>query len=45
MSVKTTTGVPTDAVYGTQVGKQVYNSFDKVLYIRGPDGADDWDVV
>jgi len=45
VSVKTTTGAPTDAVYGSQVGKMVYNSFDKVMWVHGPDGTNDWDVV
>lgn len=43
--VKTTTGAPTDALFGSAVGTMVYNSFDKVMYVHGPDGADDWDVM
>lgn len=43
--VKPDTGAPTDAAYGSAVGLMVYNSFDKVMYVHGVDGADDWDVV
>jgi len=45
LRVKTTTGAPTDALYGALVGTLVYNSFDKVMYVHGPDGANDWDVI
>lgn len=45
LRVKTDTGAPTDAEYGSVIGTLVYNSFDKTLYVHGPDGTNDWDVV